>query len=99
MCGIAGILYKADGLDGAIGKDLITMLDGCQHRGPDSTGFALYHSTNGARTLRLRFFVGEGEEAAEAIARIEERLGEFDAEVVESERTGSTQAYTVRFDG
>ena len=99
MCGIAGILYKADGLDGAIGKDLITMLDGCQHRGPDSTGFALYHRTNGARTLRLRFFVGEDDEAAEAIARIEERLGEFGAEVLESDRTGSTQAYTVRFDG
>ena len=99
MCGIAGILYKADGLDGAIGKDLITMLDGCQHRGPDSTGFALYHRMNGARTLRLRFFVGEGDEAAEAIARIEERLGEFGAEVLESNRTGSTQAYTVRFDG
>jgi methylamine---glutamate N-methyltransferase subunit A len=99
MCGIAGILYKADGLDGAIGKDLITMLDGCQHRGPDSTGFALYHRTNGARTLRLRFFVGEGDEVAEAIARIEERLGEFGAEILESDRTGSTQAYTVRFDG
>jgi methylamine---glutamate N-methyltransferase subunit A len=99
MCGIAGILYKADGLDGAIGKDLITMLDGCQHRGPDSTGFALYHRTNGARTLRLRFFVGEGDEAAEVIARIEERLGEFGADVLESDRTGSTQAYTVRFDG
>jgi methylamine---glutamate N-methyltransferase subunit A len=99
MCGIAGILYKADGLDGAIGKDLITMLDGCQHRGPDSTGFALYHRTNGARTLRLRFFVGEADEAAEAIARIEERLGEFGAAVLESDRTGSTQAYTVRFDG
>ena len=35
MCGIAGILYKdtAD-LDLALGRDLITMLDGCQHRGP-----------------------------------------------------------------
>jgi methylamine---glutamate N-methyltransferase subunit A len=99
MCGIAGILYKADGLEGAIGKDLITMLDGCQHRGPDSTGFALYHETNGARILRLRFFVGEGAEAEEAISRIEERFGEFAAEIVESERVGTTQAYTVRFAG
>ena len=61
------------------------MLDGCQHRGPDSTGFALYHETNGARILRLRFFVGEGAEAEEAISRIEERFGEFAAEIVEEE--------------
>ena len=82
---------QGDGLEGAIGKALITMLDGCQHRGPDSTGFALYHETNGARILRLRFFVGEGEEAEEAIARIEERLGEFAAEVIEEERVGTTR--------
>jgi len=99
VCGIAGILYKADGLEGSIGKDLITMLDGCQHRGPDSTGFALYHRPNGARTLRLRFFVGEGSEATEAVARIEERFGEFGAQILEAERVGTTQAYTVRFDG
>ena len=37
------------------------MLDGCQHRGPDSTGFALYHEADGDGTLRLRFFVGEGD--------------------------------------
>ena len=41
MCGIAGVLYKQAGTH-EIGKTLIDMLDGCQHRGPDSTGFALY---------------------------------------------------------
>ena len=47
MCGIAGILYKhaQDGLE--TGKALIDMLDGCQHRGPDSTGFALYGAEHG----------------------------------------------------
>ena len=41
MCGIAGIMYK--GTEGVFdtGEALIRMLDGCQHRGPDSTGFAL----------------------------------------------------------
>ena len=43
MCGIAGILYKDTVAKADIGKALINMLDGCQHRGPDSTGFALYH--------------------------------------------------------
>ena len=104
MCGIAGILYKADGLDGALGRDLITMLDGCQHRGPDSPGFALSHETNGAAangssTLRLRFFVGEGDEAEEALARIHAQLEEHAATVVEEHRVGTTVQLTVHFDG
>ena len=100
MCGIAGILYKdtAD-LDLALGRDLITMLDGCQHRGPDSTGFALYHESNGARQLRLRFFVGEGEQAEETVERIRAKLAEFGAEVLEEEAVGSTERFTVRYDG
>ena len=100
MCGIAGILYKdtAD-LDLALGRDLITMLDGCQHRGPDSTGFALYHESNGARELRLRFFVGDGEQAEETVERIRAKLAEFGAEILEEEAVGSTERFTVRFDG
>ncbi len=42
MCGIAGIMFKGAGSNLSTGKALIDMLDGCQHRGPDSTGFALY---------------------------------------------------------
>jgi glutamate synthase domain-containing protein 1 len=97
MCGIAGILYK-DETGGQLGEALITMLDGCQHRGPDSTGFALYHEPNG-RELRLRFFVGEGDGAKETVGEIEEKLAEFDAEVVDDEAIGSTHRFTIRFDG
>ena len=97
MCGIAGILYK-DESGGQLGEALITMLDGCQHRGPDSTGFALYHEPNGAE-LRLRFFVGEGNDAEETVAEIEEKLAEFDAEVVDDEAIGTTHRFTIRFDG
>jgi methylamine---glutamate N-methyltransferase subunit A len=40
MCGIAGIIYR----DGAhdIGRDMTRMLQSMKHRGPDSTGYALY---------------------------------------------------------
>ncbi len=41
MCGIAGVLFKTQG-EHELGKTLIEMLDGCQHRGPDSTGFAIF---------------------------------------------------------
>ncbi len=98
MCGIAGILYKERGSGGELGHDLIAMLDGCQHRGPDSTGFALYHEPGGDE-LRLRFFVGEGDEARETVAKIEEKLTEFHAEILEHESIGKTHRLTVRFDG
>ena len=98
MCGIAGIMYKTrEGL-GDTGQALIDMLDGCQHRGPDSTGFALYCAASEDR-LRLRFFVGEGEEAQAAIARIKDRLAEHGAEVVEEERVGNNYRCTVSYTG
>ena len=99
MCGIAGVLYKENGDDREIGQALITMLDGCQHRGPDSTGFALYHEIRDDDELRLRFLVAEGEEGDRTIADIKARLAEFEAAVTEEERIGNTVRFTVRFDG
>ena len=96
MCGIAGIMYKGKLL--GTGQALIDMLDGCQHRGPDSTGFALYTREEEGR-LRLRFFVGEGEEAETAIARIAEAVAGQGAEIVSEERTGNNYKLTVEFDG
>jgi glutamate synthase domain-containing protein 1 len=40
MCGIAGLIYR-DGQD-TIGRDMARMLQSMKHRGPDSTGYALY---------------------------------------------------------
>ena len=39
MYGIAGVMLSEPG---PIGLNLMDILGGCQHRGPDSTGFALY---------------------------------------------------------
>ena len=98
MCGIAGILFKhdADGL--STGKALIDMLDGCQHRGPDSTGFALYGHEQADR-LRLRFFVGEGDAAAAAIRGIKAALAGHQARIVEDERIGNNYRALVEFRG
>lgn len=98
MCGIAGIMYKTAKGDHDVGKALIGMLDGCQHRGPDSTGFALYHEPEPGK-LRLRFYVGEGAEAKATTARIRAKLAEFQAEILEEETIGSTQRFSVKFDG
>jgi methylamine---glutamate N-methyltransferase subunit A len=40
MCGIAGLIYRDGSHD--IGADLTRMLQSMKHRGPDSTGYALY---------------------------------------------------------
>ena len=53
MCGIAGIIYR----DGPhpIGRDMTLMLQSMKHRGPDSTGYALYHPpSNGSLVMRVK---------------------------------------------
>jgi glutamate synthase domain-containing protein 1 len=40
MCGIAALLYKTG--EGPIGSDVMRMTAALEHRGPDSTGYALY---------------------------------------------------------
>ncbi len=56
MCGIAGILYR-DGASSAedaheIGRDMTRMLQSMKHRGPDSTGYALYGPSQPATLMR-----------------------------------------------
>ena len=81
MCGIAGVLYKQAG-DHEIGKTLIEMLDGCQHRGPDSTGFALYGEDQDL--LQLRFIVPTDANARQdAIDGIATLLERHDVPIVE----------------
>ena len=98
MCGIAGIMFKNGGGTEPAGRALIDMLDGCQHRGPDSTGFALYGDAVDGELL-LRFFVGEGEEADRSIARIKGALHKHSARIVEDERVGSNYRVRASFDG
>ncbi|MGD9536248.1 MAG: amidophosphoribosyltransferase [Alphaproteobacteria bacterium] len=100
MCGIAGIMFKHQDRNAQVGKALISMLDGCQHRGPDSTGFALYYEPREGE-YRLRFYVGEGggEASAATVARIREKLKEYQAEILDEEAAGGTHAFRIRFAG
>ena len=56
MCGIAGVIHKGKSV--GIGSELQGMLQALKHRGPDSTGFALYGDTDGKNFI-MRFKVGE----------------------------------------
>jgi glutamate synthase domain-containing protein 1 len=42
MCGIAGIIYRNGNGGRPLGADMTRMLQSMKHRGPDSTGYALY---------------------------------------------------------
>jgi hypothetical protein len=54
MCGIAGIIYR-DGAAHPIGDDMTRMLQSMKHRGPDSTGYALYGvPANGDLVMRYK---------------------------------------------
>ncbi len=99
MCGIAGILYKGSGHNGGTGQALVDMLDGCQHRGPDSTGFALYGDAEEGK-LRLRFFIDDdAQAAAAAVERVKGALAKHSARIVSDEVTGNNYRVLVEFDG
>jgi glutamate synthase domain-containing protein 1 len=53
MCGIAGIIYKNGNGAHRIGRDMTSMLQSMKHRGPDSTGYALYHAPTPELTVRI----------------------------------------------
>ncbi len=96
MCGIAGILFKNNAVDETVGKALVSMLDGCQHRGEDSTGFALYGATDDY--LHLRFLVGD-EGQQEAIEQIKEILADYGAEIKQERIDVRYYVVSVAFDG
>jgi glutamate synthase domain-containing protein 1 len=97
MCGIAGVLYKQAGTH-EIGKTLIDMLDGCQHRGPDSTGFALYGEDSDQ--LQLRFIVPTEETARKkATDNIATLLARHDATIKSEQSVGCSYQIAVDFDG
>ncbi len=98
MCGIAGIMYKAGELGSATGESLISMLDGCQHRGPDSTGFALYGDAHPDH-YRMRFFVDTDNGGRESVEHIGEILAQHGAEIIEDEVIGINYRVTVKFTG
>ena len=92
MCGIAGLIHRGKTTD--IGSELTAMLQALKHRGPDSTGFALYGEPRGDQHV-MRFKVAEQEEARKGFdiqakmrerkAAVEARMAELGAEMVEEE--------------
>jgi methylamine---glutamate N-methyltransferase subunit A len=54
VCGIAGIIYKNGNGAHRIGRDMTAMLQSMKHRGPDSTGYALYRAPAQELIIRVK---------------------------------------------
>jgi hypothetical protein len=108
MCGIAGLIWKG-GVTSDIGSEMTQMLQALKHRGPDSTGFALYGKPEEGVQV-LRFKVAEQEEMSsgfdihrqviERKAAVDTRLEELGAEIVSREdATEYAFRYHFKFSG
>ena len=54
MCGIAGIIYRDGGGERHVGRDMTAMLQAMKHRGPDSTGYALYRPESEGYVMHVK---------------------------------------------
>ncbi len=107
MCGIAGIIYRDHGDGHRVGRDLTKMLQSMKHRGPDSTGYALYRAPT--QELALRVKLGDGPvngdlDFAEAVRRrrreLEGRLRAAGARILSTEEINDyTIAATLAYEG
>ena len=77
MCGIAGLIHR--GKSSNVGAEMTAMLQALRHRGPDSTGFAVYGEPAEGDYV-MRFKVAEQEDMAKGHG-IEKRIAERVAEV------------------
>ena len=101
MCAIAGILFKNGRRaipNMTTGQALTAMLDATLHRGPDSTGWALYHPPQDGR-LRMRFFLTDGRSLETQTAHIRRQLAAQQVDVLSAETVGCTYGVTVAFEG
>jgi len=58
MCGIAGIIYRNGNGGHRVGRDITQMLQAMKHRGPDSTGYALYRAPTQELVMRIKLADG-----------------------------------------
>ncbi len=107
MCGIAGLIYR--GKSANIGAELTAMLQSLKHRGPDSTGFALYGNSMSDKLI-MRFKVAEQEDVnkgfdiigqmKERKATVDDRMAEMGAKIESEEQvTEYAHRYIFSFDG
>ena len=101
MCGIAGIIHR--GRSSNVGFEMTAMLSALKHRGPDSSGFAVYGKPK-SQDFLLRIKVAEQEDMSKGHSvsgLIEDRTREIDRLLLEhgakiKEQTKATP-YALRY--
>ncbi|MEM7032612.1 MAG: glutamine amidotransferase [Chloroflexota bacterium] len=107
MCGIAGLIHRDKATN--IGSEMTSMLRSLKHRGPDSTGYAMYGVPK-TDEMVMRFKVAEQEDMQGGFdihdqvkirrAEVDRRLQLLGAEVGSmDEATEYAYRYTLSFDG
>jgi glutamate synthase domain-containing protein 1 len=104
MCGIAGIIYREGGGEHQVGRDMTSMLQAMKHRGPDSTGYALYRPESEGYVMHVKLSEENGHhdfDLAERLNRqradIEGRMKASGAAISSIDATTSQHAMTVSF--
>lgn len=102
MCGIAGIIHK--GKASNVGGEMTAMLQALKHRGPDSTGYAVYSEGGAPEDYIMRIKVAEAEDRAighgaaqlmaDRVARVDAILAEHGAVVKTKE---APQEHALRY--
>ena len=102
MCGIAGIIHR--GKSSNVGGEMTAMLQALKHRGPDTTGYAVYATSKNPEDYIMRIKVAEAEDRAvghgvhkliaERIARVDAILKEHGAKVKSKE---AAREYALRY--
>lgn len=107
MCGIAGVIHR-DGVTD-VGREMTAMLKSLKHRGPDSTGFAVYGpSTKSEYVMRLKLAEQEDltkdhrirEKIKTRRSEVDKRLTELGADVLDpAQATEYAFRYRLRYAG
>ena len=81
MCGIAGIIYRDGAQD--IGRDMTRMLQSMKHRGPDSTGYALFGPASHPVVVRYKLADANDPRDFEFAHRLQRHRAEVEARMRE----------------
>ena len=105
MCGIAGIIYRNGGGERQVGRDMTAMLQAMKHRGPDSTGYALYRGNEDSFVMHVKLSEPTerdpdiDQRMARQRAEVEARIKAAGARVHDISEQARTMTVTFDFDG
>ncbi len=107
MCGIAGIIHRGKTVN--IGGEMTAMLQSMKHRGPDSSGYAVYGLPSPGELI-MRFKVAEQEDmhrgfeihhkVKERRAEVDNRIRSLGGQIIEAqEATEYAYRYRIQYGG